>query len=111
MIITKSVSRFARNFLNCIGWVRTLKDRHDPPIADFFEQEHLNTLDNTSNIILFVLAMVAEEESHMKSEAIIDGHAHFLCMAVYDNRRWLDQLPAQHPIVFGSGKTYNPSRF
>ena len=71
MIITKSVSRFARNLLDCIGWVRELKDRHDPPIAVFFEQEHLNTLDATSNIILFVLAMVAEEESHMKSEAML----------------------------------------
>ena len=65
MIITKSVSRFARNLLDCIGWVRELKDKHDPPIAVFFEQEHLDTLDTTSNIILFVLAMVAEEESHM----------------------------------------------
>ncbi len=32
VIITKSVSRFARNLLDCIGWVRELKDRHDPPI-------------------------------------------------------------------------------
>ena len=31
MIITKSVSRFARNLLDCIGWVRKLKER-DPPI-------------------------------------------------------------------------------
>ena len=70
MIITKSVSRFARNLLDCIGWVRKLKE-HDPPIPVFFEQEHLNTMDTTSNIILFVLAMVAEEESHMKSEAML----------------------------------------
>lgn len=70
MIITKSVSRFARNLLDCIGWVRKLQE-HDPPIPVFFEQEHLNTLDPTSSIILFVLAMVAEEESHMKSEAML----------------------------------------
>lgn len=70
MIITKSVSRFARNLLDCIGWVRKLKE-FDPPIQVFFEQENLNTLDATSNIILFVLAMVAEEESHMKSEAML----------------------------------------
>ena len=70
MIITKSVSRFARNLLDCIGWVRKLKEQ-DPPIQVFFEQEHLNTLATTSNIILFVLAMVAEEESHMKSEAML----------------------------------------
>ena len=70
MIITKSVSRFARNLLDCISWVRKLQE-HNPPIPVFFEQEHLNTMDSTSNIILFVLAMVAEEESHMKSEAML----------------------------------------
>ena len=69
IIITKSVSRFARNLVDCITWVRKLQ-AHDPPIAVFFEQEQLNTLNSTSNIILFVLAMVAEEESHMKSEAM-----------------------------------------
>ena len=66
MIITKSVSRFARNLLDCIGCAEA--QEHDPPIPVFFEQEHLNTLDSTSNIILFVLAMVAEEESHMKTK-------------------------------------------
>ena len=71
MIITKSVSRFARNLIDCIGCVRKLKDKHNPPIPVYFEQENLNTLDTTSNIILFVLAMVAEEESHMKSEAML----------------------------------------
>lgn len=70
MIVTKSVSRFARNLIDCISWVRRLKEQ-DPPVAVLFEQENLNTLDSTSNIILFVLAMVAEEESHMKSEAML----------------------------------------
>ncbi len=69
-IITKSVSRFARNLMDCIGWVETLQN-HDPPISVFFEQENLDTLSQTSSIILFVLAMVAQEESHMKSEAIL----------------------------------------
>ena len=42
MIITKSVSRFARNLLDCIGGVRELKDKHDPPIAVFFELKDEN---------------------------------------------------------------------
>ena len=57
MIVTKSVSRFARNLIDCITWVRALQD-HDPPIAVYFEQEGINTLNTSSNIILFVLAMV-----------------------------------------------------
>ena len=39
MIITKSVSRFARNLVDCISWVRRLKER-DKPIAVFFEQDY-----------------------------------------------------------------------
>ncbi|MBQ6563824.1 MAG: recombinase family protein, partial [Clostridia bacterium] len=70
LIITKAVSRFARNLLDCIKWVEALQN-HDPPIRVFFEQENLDTMSQTSGIILFVLAMVAEEESHMKSEAIL----------------------------------------
>ena len=70
LIITKAVSRFARNLLDCIKWVEALQN-HDPPVRVFFEQENLDTMSQTSGIILFVLAMVAEEESHMKSEAIL----------------------------------------
>ena len=70
MVITKAVSRFARNLMDCIGWVEALQN-HDPPVRVFFEQENLDTMSQTSGIILFVLAMVAQEESHMKSEAIL----------------------------------------
>lgn len=70
MIITKAVSRFARNLMDCIGWVDALQN-HDPPVRVYFEQENLDTMAQTSGIILFVLAMVAQEESHMKSEAIL----------------------------------------
>ena len=70
MIITKAVSRFARNLMDCMGWVEALQ-KHDPPVRVFFEQENLDTMSQTTGIILFVLAMVAQEESHMKSEAIL----------------------------------------
>ena len=70
MIITKAVSRFARNLLDCIGYIEELSNL-DPPVRVFFEQEGLDTSVQTSGIILFVLAMVAEEESHMKSEAML----------------------------------------
>ena len=70
MVITKSVSRFARNLMDCIKYVEELKSL-DPPVNVFFEQEQLDTSVQTSCIILIVLAMVAEEESHMKSEAML----------------------------------------
>ena len=70
MVYTKSVSRFARNLRDCIDYVNQLK-AHNPPIGIFFEAEHFNTLDASSVMLLFVLALVAEEESHMKSEAML----------------------------------------
>ena len=70
MVITKSVSRFARNLMDCIKYVEELKSL-DPPVKVYFEQEKLDTSVQTSGIILIVLAMVAEEESHMKSEAML----------------------------------------
>ena len=70
MVITKSVSRFARNLMDCIKYVEELKSL-DPPVNVYFEQEKLDTSVQTSGIILIVLAMVAEEESHMKSEAML----------------------------------------
>ena len=70
MVITKSVSRFARNLMDCIKYVEELKSL-DPPVNVYFEQEQLDTSVQTSGIILIVLAMVAEEESHMKSEAML----------------------------------------
>ncbi len=70
VIITKSVSRFARNLLDCIGWVTKLQDAN-PPVKVIFEMEGIDTLSTTTNLILTILAVVAEEESHMKSEAIL----------------------------------------
>ena len=70
VIITKSVSRFARNLLDCIGWVTRLQDAN-PPVKVIFEMEGIDTLATTTNLILTILAVVAEEESHMKSEAIL----------------------------------------
>ena len=70
MMFTKAVSRFARNLTDCMSWVEKLQN-HDPPVRVYFEQENLDTMSQTSGIILFVLAMVAQEESHMKSEAVL----------------------------------------
>lgn len=40
MIITKSISRFARNTLDCLKYIRQLKDKN---IAVFFKKENINT--------------------------------------------------------------------
>lgn len=67
LIITKSVSRFARNLLDCIGVVRKLK-KLDSPVGVFFETENFCTLDEDSEIKLALISTFAQEESHNKSE-------------------------------------------
>lgn len=67
LIITKSVSRFARNILDCIGHVRELA-KLKPPIGVFFETENLYTLDPNSEMALSFMSTLAQEESHNKSD-------------------------------------------
>ena len=67
LIVTKSVSRFARNIIDCIGYVRQLK-ASEPPIGVFFETENIFTLDENSEMSLSFIATLAQEESHTKSE-------------------------------------------
>jgi DNA invertase Pin-like site-specific DNA recombinase len=67
LIVTKSVSRFARNVLDCIGYVRQLAAMQ-PPIGVFFETENIYTLDSNSEMSLSFISTLAQEESHNKSE-------------------------------------------
>ena len=69
LIITKSVSRFARNLVDCISLVRKLK-RQNPPVGVFFETDNLNTLSEDSELMLSFLATFAQEESVKKSESM-----------------------------------------
>lgn len=66
MIITKSVSRFARNIVDCVTIVRQLKAQR-PSIGVFFETEHIFTLQDNSEMSLNFTATMAQEESHVKS--------------------------------------------
>lgn len=67
LIVTKSVSRFARNVLDCIGQVRKLKAL-PKPVGVFFETENIFTLNNNSEMSLSFISTLAQEESHTKSE-------------------------------------------
>lgn len=60
MIITPSICNFSISIIDAIAWTRVLCD-HNPSIAVFFLREGINTLSNSSSIILFLLAMVADE--------------------------------------------------
>ena len=69
LIITKSVSRFARNLVDCISLIRMLKGLN-PPVGVFFETDNLYTLSENTEFMLSFLATFAQEESVKKSEAM-----------------------------------------
>ena len=65
MILTKSVSRFARNTVDALITIRKLKEKN---VAVVFEKEGVNTLDGTGEILLTILSSLAQEESRNISE-------------------------------------------
>lgn len=69
LLITKSVSRFARNVVDFLGMVRMLSERI-PPIGVFFEAENIFSLNETSTMALSFQATMAEEESRNKSRSM-----------------------------------------
>ncbi|MCQ1530083.1 recombinase family protein [Lutispora saccharofermentans] len=65
MVITKSVSRFARNTVDSLQNIRKLKEKN---VAVFFEKEGVNTLDGTGELLITILSSQAQEESRNLSE-------------------------------------------
>ena len=69
MIITKSVSRLARNVGDFIGTIRDLTYMK-PPVGIFFESENIFSLNEDSELALTFTATMAQEESHIKSRSM-----------------------------------------
>lgn len=67
MIITKSISRFARNTVDCLNYIRQLKEKK---IAVYFEKENINTLDSTGEVLITIMASLAQQESESMSKNI-----------------------------------------
>lgn len=64
IIIAKSISRFARNTVDTLKYVRMLKEHN---IAVFFEEEGINTLEMSGELLLSILSSVAQQESENTS--------------------------------------------
>lgn len=67
MIVTKSISRFARNTVDTLNHIRQLRDKN---IAVYFEKEGINSLDSKGEILLTVMSSLAQEESRSLSQNI-----------------------------------------
>ena len=67
LVITKSISRFARNTLDCLKYVRLLKDKNIPII---FEKENINTMEASGELLLTIMASLAQQESQSLSQNV-----------------------------------------
>lgn len=67
MIITKSISRFARNTLDCLQYIRQLKDKNIPV---YFEKESINTMDAKGEVLITIMASLAQQESQSLSQNV-----------------------------------------
>lgn len=70
MVITKSISRFARNTLDCLQYIRKLKALGIPI---FFEKENINTMDSSGELLITIMASIAQQESQSISQNVRMG--------------------------------------
>lgn len=71
LIITKSVSRFARNTVDSLSTIRKLKD---VGCECYFEKENIWTLDSKGELLITIMSSLAQEESRSISENVTWGH-------------------------------------
>ena len=67
MVITKSISRFARNTLDCLKYIRQLKEKSIPV---YFEKENINSMDSKGEVMLTIMASLAQQESQSLSQNV-----------------------------------------
>ncbi|MCM1007899.1 MAG: recombinase family protein [Ruminococcus flavefaciens] len=70
LIITKSVSRFARNTVDSLSTIRLLKE-HDVEV--YFQKENIFTFDSKGELMISILSSLAQEESRSISENVTWG--------------------------------------
>lgn len=70
LILTKSISRFSRNTLDCLKYTRKLKALNT---AVFFEKENINTMDSKGEVLLTIMASLAQQESESLSANVRMG--------------------------------------
>ena len=71
LIITKSVSRFARNTVDSLSTIRKLKDNG---CECYFEKENIWTFDAKGELLITIMSSLAQEESRSISENVTWGH-------------------------------------
>lgn len=93
LIVTKSVSRFARNTVDTLTTVRKLKEKG---VEVYFEKENIYTLDSKGELLITIMSSLAQEESRSISENVTWGQ----------RKRFADgkvSLPYKHFLGYEKG--------
>ncbi len=80
LILTKSLSRFARNTVDALTAIRSLKAAG---VAVYFQKENINTMDNTGEFLITLMSSFAEEESRSISENVTWAVRHRYAQGIY----------------------------
>lgn len=98
LILTKSISRFARNTVDTLTTVRQLKEKG---IEVYFEKENIHTLDSKGELFITIMSSLAQEESRSLSENVTWGQ----------RKRFADgkvTMPYKHFLGYERGEDGNP---
>ena len=98
IILTKSISRFARNTVDCLNYIRTLRELG---IAVIFEKENINTLKADSELLITMMGAFAQAESESISanvrwgvrQTMREGRTHVQCTFLYAYEKGPDGQP------------------
>lgn len=101
IVLTKSISRFARNTLDCLKYVRQLREKN---IAIIFEKENINTLDSTGELLLTIMASLAQQESESISQNVKMGIQYRYQNGQYKINQWLKNRKSCYSLL-RPGKT------
>jgi DNA invertase Pin-like site-specific DNA recombinase len=98
LIVTKSVSRFARNTVDSLTTVRKLKEKG---VEVYFEKENIYTLDSKGELLITIMSSLAQEESRSISENVTWGQ----------RKRFSDgkvSMPYKHFLGYEKGEDGTP---
>ena len=98
VVLVKSISRFARNTVDCLKYIRALKELG---IAVIFEKENINTLEADSEMLITMMGAFAQAESESisanvrwgKRQAMREGRAIIQYKYLYAYEKGDDGLP------------------
>ena len=100
LIITKSVSRFARNTVDSLVTVRKLKESG---VEVFFEKENIYTFDSKGELLITIMSSLAQEESRSISENVTWGQrkrfADGKVTMPFKHFLGYDKGPEGHPVI------------